>query len=113
MRDPGAGRPKLFPTNFGFNNGPWFVFDPVNLRSGNGVFYPNSFLRIAAITDGTTSTLMISEVKAWTAFFRSAGPASTLIPNSVGEAIAIATAGTAFRDAVALRSVPGVHRPLT
>lgn len=99
VRDPGAGRPRLFPTNFGFNNGPWFVFDPVNLLSGNGVFYPNSFLRIAAITDGTTSTLMISEVKAWTAFLRNGGPASTAIPNTVAEAILTASAGTTFRDA--------------
>ncbi len=98
IRDPGSGRPKLFPLNYGFNYGPWFVFDPTTLRKGNGVFFPNSFLRIAAITDGTTSTLMISEVKAWMPYFRNGGPASTAIPNTVSEAIGIVSAGPSFRD---------------
>ena len=98
VRDPGPGRPKLFPNNYGFNYGPWFIFDPTTLRRGNGVFSPNSFLRMAAITDGTTSTLMLSEVKAWTGYYRNGGPASIAIPNTVNEAIAIATAGTTFKD---------------
>ena len=98
IRDAGAGRPKLFPCNYGFNYGPWFVFDPTTFRKGNGVFFPNSFLRIAAITDGTTSTLMISEVKAWMPYYRNGGATATAIPSTVQEAIAIATVGTSFRD---------------
>jgi prepilin-type N-terminal cleavage/methylation domain-containing protein len=98
IRDPGIGRPKIFSVNYGFNYGPWFVFDPVSLRSGSGAFFPNSFLRMGALTDGTTSTLMISEVKAWTGYYRNGGPASISIPNTVSEAVAIATVGTTFRD---------------
>ncbi len=98
IRDPGPGRPKLIPCNYGFNFGPWFVFDPVQLRSGSGVFFPNSFLRLSAITDGTSSTSMLSEVKAWNPYFRNGGPASTNIPDSVETAAALATVGTSFRD---------------
>lgn len=98
IRDPGSGRPKLYPNNYGFNNGTWFVFDPVNLKPGDGVFFPNSFLKMASIVDGTTSTLMISEVKAWTGYYRNGGPTTTAIPNTVSEAVAIATAGTSFKD---------------
>src|SRR5690554_5619769 len=28
VRDPGSGRPRLYPTTYGFNFGRWFVFDP-------------------------------------------------------------------------------------
>ena len=98
IRDPGPGRPKIFPNNYGFNYGPWFVFNPVTQQRGSGVFFPNSFLKIAAISDGTTNTLLTSEVKAWTPYYRNGGPASTAIPNTVGEAVAIATVGASFRD---------------
>jgi hypothetical protein len=98
LRDPGAGRPKLAPNNYGFNYGPWFVFDPTTMRRGDGVFFPNSFLKLAAITDGTTNTLMISEVKSWQGYYRNGGPAVTSIPNTVADAIAIAPVGTSFRD---------------
>jgi prepilin-type N-terminal cleavage/methylation domain-containing protein len=98
IRDPGAGRPKIYPNNYGVNYGPWFVFNPVTQQQGSGVFFPNSFMRIAGITDGTTNTLLISEVKAWNPYFRNGGPSTTAIPNTVDEATSIATSGTSFRD---------------
>jgi prepilin-type N-terminal cleavage/methylation domain-containing protein len=47
VRDPGGGKVKLYPTNYGFNYGTWFVFDPTNGSSGNGAFYPNASLTMA------------------------------------------------------------------
>jgi hypothetical protein len=57
------------------------------------VFYPNSNLRLAKVTDGTSNTLMAAEVKAWTHYNRNAGPGSTAIPNTVAEAAAAVESG--------------------
>ena len=47
VRDTGAGKPRLHATTYGFNQGTWFVYDPATKKGGDGVFYPNSFLRLA------------------------------------------------------------------
>ena len=98
IRDPGGGRPLLQPTNYGFNFGPFFVYDPQNRRGGNGLFYPNSFLKLAQITDGTSSTILASEVKAWTPYTRNGGPSSTAIPNTPEEASLIVASGAQFKN---------------
>jgi prepilin-type N-terminal cleavage/methylation domain-containing protein len=94
VRDTGAGRPFLYPTNYGFNMGTWMVYDPATHTGGDGAFYPNSNLPLARIADGTSNTLLAGEVKAWTPYTRDGGPATTAIPNTVAEAEAqIASAG--------------------
>jgi prepilin-type N-terminal cleavage/methylation domain-containing protein len=98
VRDPGAGRPWLYSTNYGFNFGPWFVYQPNIQKGGDGVFFPNSFLKMSSITDGTSSTLLVSEVKAWQPYYRNGGPPNVAIPNTVAEAAAIAVTGSQFRD---------------
>ncbi len=98
VRDTGVGRPRLFPTNYGFNFGPWFVFEPSTQRGGDGVFFPNSLLKLASITDGLSSTLLVSEVKAWQPYYRNGGPSSTTIPATVDEAATIAVSGSQFKD---------------
>jgi len=87
-------RPTLWPTNYGFNLGTWFVFDPTTKEGGNGVFYPNSNLSLARITDGTSNTLLCAEVKAWTPYKRNGGPSSAEIPNTIAEAEAVVISGT-------------------
>lgn len=82
IRDPGANRPRLAPTTYGFNFGTWFIFDLATGRGGDGLFYPNARLSIGAISDGTSNTLLASEVKAWTPYARNTPPASTDIPSS-------------------------------
>ncbi|MCG8450407.1 MAG: DUF1559 domain-containing protein [Pirellulales bacterium] len=86
-------RPTLWPTNYGFNLGTWFVFDPSTEEGGDGVFYPNSNLPLARVTDGASNTLLCAEVKAWTQYTRNGGPASTDIPNTVAEATAMVESG--------------------
>ena len=98
VRNNGTGRPRLFSTNYGFNYGPWFVFEPATFRSGDGIFFPNSFLKLAAITDGTSNTLLVSEVKAWQPYYRNGGPPSVNIPNTLEEASAIAITGSQYRE---------------
>lgn len=93
VRDPGGGKPFLWPTNYGFNLGTWFVFDPDTQQGGDGPFYPNSFLKIARVSDGTSHTMAAAEVKAWTPYTRNGGPSSTDIPNTVEEASALVASG--------------------
>ena len=86
-------RPTLWPTNYGFNFGTWFVFDPTTQEVGEGVFYPNSNLPLARVTDGTNNTLLSAEVKAWTPYTRNGGPTATEIPDTVAEATAAVQSG--------------------
>lgn len=97
-RDPGSGRPVLYPTTYGFSFGTYFVFDPMTGRGGDGAFFPNSKLRMAAFTDGTSNTLLASEVKAWTPYFRNGGPSLTTVPANVTEAEAIVASGAQFKN---------------
>ena len=98
LRDPGGGRAKLFPTSYGFNLGTWFVFDPVSRRGGDGVFYPNSHLPLAAMIDGTSNTMLVAEVKGWTSYTRNGGPATTVRPDTAAAAATIVSSGSEYKD---------------
>lgn len=101
IRDPGPSggnpRPRLMPTTYGFNYGPWFIYNPATGQRGDGVFYPNSFTRLAQFTDGTSNTLVAADVKSWTGYYRNGGPNSTAIPDTAAALLVVATAGS-FRD---------------
>ena len=81
-RDTGTNGIFLMPTCYGFNFGTWFIYDPASGRGGDGIAFPNSKIRMASITDGTSNTLLASEVHAWTAYTRNGGPPSTTIPGT-------------------------------
>ena len=98
IRDPGSGRALLYSTNYGFNLGTWFVFDPATQRGGDGPFFPNSNLPMARVRDGTSNTMLCAEVKAWTTYTRNGGPATQDIPNSIPEATAAVVSGTQEKD---------------
>ena len=98
VRDPGGGKVHLVPTTYGFNLGTWFVYDPITRRVGDGVFYPNSHLRMAAILDGTSNTLLVAEVKAWQLYTRNGGPPVTSIPNDSASAAAIVASGAQIKS---------------
>ncbi|MEM9702206.1 MAG: DUF1559 domain-containing protein [Planctomycetota bacterium] len=74
----GQKKSDLFPTTYGFNHGTWLVWDPTRGGhkgiGGDGPFFPNSAVSITHIRDGSTNTLMISEVKAFTPYFRNVDP---------------------------------------
>jgi prepilin-type N-terminal cleavage/methylation domain-containing protein/prepilin-type processing-associated H-X9-DG protein len=98
VRDPGGGKVKLYATTYGFNFGPWFIFDPETRQGGDGVFYPNSFLPLQKIIDGTSKTLLCAEVKAWQPYTRNGGPSDTEIPDTVEKAAAIVASGGEYKD---------------
>ena len=98
VRDPGRDRPLLYPTTYGFNLGRYFVYNPRTRKGGDGLFYPNSFLSLGSITDGTSSTMLAAEVKAWTPYMRNGGPSSTSMPDTQAEAEMIVTSGIQFKN---------------
>ena len=69
--DTSTGLPKVYPQNYDFNFGSWLVYDPASTsRRGDGLFYVNGKVRLAAVFDGTSNTLCVSEVKAFTSYIR-------------------------------------------
>ncbi|MHC4880451.1 MAG: DUF1559 family PulG-like putative transporter [Planctomycetota bacterium] len=80
VRLDSAGQQIHYPTNYGFNAGGWFTWSNASRQIGTGVFHPNRGMRLADITDGTSSTLACSEVKTFTPYLRDGDGASASIP---------------------------------
>jgi hypothetical protein len=74
------GAPFVYPHNYGFNCGTWFVWHGGTGQAGDGVFYPNARIGPTAISDGLSNTLMIAEVKAFTPYSRNMTAAPPLVP---------------------------------
>ena len=71
-----------WPLNYAANYGEWFLWNPGTNNFGTGVFGPNSRTGIRDITDGTSNTLAIAEVKAFQYYLRDAGAVvSSSLPN--------------------------------
>ena len=98
VRDPGRGKVFLFPTTYGFNYGTWFVFDPRTGKGGDGAIHPNARLRMRDFRDGTTTTLLAAEVKAWQPYLRNGGPPTTTIPADRFAAATVAASGVKFKN---------------
>jgi prepilin-type N-terminal cleavage/methylation domain-containing protein/prepilin-type processing-associated H-X9-DG protein len=65
-----SGEPIHYPINYGVNRGVWRTFDPTGQLQDEGAFQANKGTELRSITDGTSNTLMIAEVKGWTPYFR-------------------------------------------
>ena len=97
LRTTGSGL-QLYSTNYAFNAGTWFIFDPVTERLGGGIAHPNSNFSLANVTDGTSNTLLASEVQAWQAYTRDGGPPpNTNIPQTLAEVQAAVVTGDSSR----------------
>ncbi len=97
-RDTGTNGIFLLPTCYAFNFGTWLIYNPATGAGGDGITFPNSRIRLADLTDGTSNTLLASEVHAWTAYTRNGGPPSTAVPNSPVEVAQYANSG--LRDRI-------------
>ena len=82
------GSPHSYPLNYGFNFGTWFVYDPVTGRGSDGMFFPNARLGVNSVADGTTNTLMIADVKAFTPYSRNMTSAPSPTPPTTPEEVA-------------------------
>jgi prepilin-type N-terminal cleavage/methylation domain-containing protein len=88
-----AGQPYVYPVNYGFNFGTWFVYDPRNGSGGDGVFFPNARLTPASILDGLSHTICATEVKAFTPYVRNTADPGPLPPASPAAVAALAAGG--------------------
>ncbi len=88
---------NLYCTNYGFNLGTWFYYDPQTGQGGDGLFFANSSVTLGAIIDGTSNTLMASEVKSWQAYTRNAPPPTTAVPATVADVVAAVDVGVKDR----------------
>jgi prepilin-type N-terminal cleavage/methylation domain-containing protein len=98
IRVPTGNRPRHYSTSYGFCMGTWFVFEPATGRTGDGPFHPNTRFDLGAIVDGTSNTLMMAEVKAWSPTRRTGGPTPTTPPQSISDVNALMSQATVFRD---------------
>jgi prepilin-type N-terminal cleavage/methylation domain-containing protein/prepilin-type processing-associated H-X9-DG protein len=65
-----SSTPIHYPINYGVNRGVWRVFDPAGMLASNGAIQPNEGVELRLFTDGTSKTLLVAEVKAYTPYFR-------------------------------------------
>ena len=77
-----SGLPYVHPLTYGMNFGTWFIFDPIEQESGDGVFSVNQMLRPRWIRDGLSNTLCSAEVRAYTSYIRNSDYSSSNIPDS-------------------------------
>ena len=96
VRVNSSGDPFTYPQNYGFNFGTWLVWDPATEQGGDGVFYVNSRLTTAAISDGTSHTLAAAEVKAFTSYFRNTADPEPEVPSSPASLASLA-GGASFK----------------
>jgi prepilin-type N-terminal cleavage/methylation domain-containing protein/prepilin-type processing-associated H-X9-DG protein len=85
--DPNIGGLTAFPSGvdarvpcYGFNEGDWFIWNALALNGTNnppaknrGVFGPNQSRRLAEFTDGTSQTVVATDVKALNPFCQVGG----------------------------------------
>ncbi len=68
-----------FPSSYAISYGSWFIYDPNTQRIGDGAFGVNRKMRIGDISDGTSNTLGMAEVKAHQPLMHDGGAPS--LPN--------------------------------
>ncbi|NIP85901.1 MAG: DUF1559 domain-containing protein [Planctomycetales bacterium] len=75
-----TGDGPFMPINYAVNMGTWFVWDPVEKRGGDGVFYPERGVRLREVTDGLSRTMLAAEVKTYQPYYRNAAQAAASLP---------------------------------
>jgi prepilin-type N-terminal cleavage/methylation domain-containing protein len=96
VRLSSAGTPEHYPLTYGVNLGPWFAFNPATKEGGQGAFQPYRPLALSAMTDGTSNTLALAEVKAYNPYYRNAGNGSLTQP--MPAAAAVCSLGGEFKN---------------
>ena len=76
-----TGLPNGYLTDYCVNQGIWMIFDASGKTTSPGAFMPNIQLRVKDFQDGMSKTLMLGEVKGWTAGF--SGGSATATPPSL------------------------------
>lgn len=75
-----------YPHNYGANAGTWFVYGGnTNKTTGNGAVQVGRITKMGEFSDGTSNTMMFSEVKAYTPYFRDGDVGELPIPTNPSE----------------------------
>lgn len=64
------GVPLHYPINYCVNRGVWRTFDPTGRLAEEGAIQSNEGTALRTVSDGTSKTLLLAEVKAYTPYFR-------------------------------------------
>ena len=86
-----------YPLNYSFNEGTWFIFDPLTGNVGDGAFHPNRAFKPADMVDGMSNTLCAAENKAFQPNVWDSSSPNTLnvaAPATPAAAVAYAAGGT-------------------
>jgi prepilin-type N-terminal cleavage/methylation domain-containing protein len=86
----------LYPASYAFCYGTWLVYDPNTGDGGDGPVAVNATLKPHQIRDGTSHTVFVSEVKAWTPYYRDGGSPDDLVtppPASIDDLIVYCAGG--------------------
>jgi prepilin-type N-terminal cleavage/methylation domain-containing protein len=76
----GDGIPYHYPLNYVLSVGRYQIFNPVSRQDGGAAFGPNTRLHPASFLDGTSNTLAMAEVKAFTPRFHDASGLPAALP---------------------------------
>ena len=77
-----SGEEFVYPHTYGGNFGQWLVHNPADFsQKGDGVFFVNSDLRVAQVSDGLSNTLAFAEVKAFTPYIRNTPDPGPQVPD--------------------------------
>jgi prepilin-type N-terminal cleavage/methylation domain-containing protein len=80
--DTASLTPKIYPQNYGFNQGTWFIYDPQNPRPSDGAFWVNGRSTPGSFTDGMSNTLCAAEVKMFQAYLRNTPDPGPTVPDN-------------------------------
>ncbi|MGL4513366.1 MAG: DUF1559 domain-containing protein [Lacipirellulaceae bacterium] len=84
-----ADVPAHYPLNYGVNRGVWLAMDPTEVDRTEGPFQPNRGTRLAEVSDGTSQTLMLAEVRGWTPYARDGAHSNATPPQLKGDVCAL------------------------
>ncbi len=90
-----------YPLNYAANAGTWFVYGGTRSgRSGNGALQVGRKTRMGQFSDGTSNTVMFSEVKAYTPYFRDGSVSDLAIPTDPAEIAGLPNDGRGDVDSI-------------
>lgn len=93
--------------NYAMNMGSWLIYDAGQNTGGDGVFFPNSKMKPAWITDGLSNTLGMAEVKMYTSYYRESKNATDTPPAVPADVCTGGAVGEAKMDALIIHNNGG------